>query len=453
MKNFTNKLHLTDARKIGTIIKEPIVDVTITSPPYGDLKDYGFEGQIGYGQDYESEYLEDLKIIFQQCFNITKPTGSLWIIVDTFKKRGEVKLLSFDLAQKLNEVGWRLFDIIIWDKTRTLPWSRKGQLRNTFEYILFFVKSKNFKYFIDRIKEPSELKEWWVKYPERYNPKGKVPHNIWQFNIPTQGSWSNGMIHHFCPFPPKLIERIILLTTEEGDVVLDPFAGSGVVLAQAKCMNRKFIGFELCKEYFERFEKNTVKEVSRLWGKRKEEIYKITEKQKYLEQTIEKLRKVKYPKTLIKKLAEATHLTNFVMSKLNTVFAISRSFDNNKINDKHKFLKEDIYLVFDGKMDFDKLKNSIDIIIRKKPLSKYGIIANFFLNTIDNFIEIFEKENLFDPKKLWVYARGLTNLHEGSIAFDEWKENCIKEEWHSYFKNGIPPIISNIQVHQRVIRT
>src|SRR5207253_1419630 len=148
---------------------------------------------------------------------------------------------------RLSGVGWLLKDIIIWNKTRTLPWSGHGQFRRIFEYILFFAKTSAFKYHVDRIKEPDDLKEWWVKYPERYSPKGKVPSSIWTFPIPVQGSFSRSNFRHFCPFPSSLIERILLLTTDLGDCVFDPFAGSGVVLAQAKAMGRRFIGCDVNK--------------------------------------------------------------------------------------------------------------------------------------------------------------------------------------------------------------
>ncbi len=101
------------------------VQTTITSPPYFDMKDYGVEGQVGFGQKYE-EYLEDLKEIFAQIYTVTKDDGTLWIVIDTFKRDHAVVTLPFDLVQKLNSVGWKLQEIIIWKKDKTVPWSSKG---------------------------------------------------------------------------------------------------------------------------------------------------------------------------------------------------------------------------------------------------------------------------------------------------------------------------------------
>ena len=63
-------IHKIDAREINFLITNPIVDVTITSPPYFEMKDYGYKEQIGYGQSYE-DYLNDLKVVFENVFNIT----------------------------------------------------------------------------------------------------------------------------------------------------------------------------------------------------------------------------------------------------------------------------------------------------------------------------------------------------------------------------------------------
>ena len=106
------KIHHHDARNISEIIKTPIVDVTITSPPYFDMKDYGYKEQIGFGQSY-SEYLEDLQKVFLNVFNCTKDSGTLWVVIDAFRKDGKVIPLPFDFANKIASCGWGLKEIII----------------------------------------------------------------------------------------------------------------------------------------------------------------------------------------------------------------------------------------------------------------------------------------------------------------------------------------------------
>ena len=121
-----NKIFNIDSRKIISLLKEEdLVQTTITSPPYFDMKDYGIDDQIGFGQTYEN-YLNDLQSVFEQILQRTKDDGTLWIIIDTFKRNGSIVPLPFDLANKLKEVGWHFQDIIIWEKDKTVPWSSNG---------------------------------------------------------------------------------------------------------------------------------------------------------------------------------------------------------------------------------------------------------------------------------------------------------------------------------------
>ena len=230
-----NKIFNIDSRKILSLLKdEDLVQTTITSPPYFDMKDYGIDDQIGFGQTYEN-YLNDLQSVFEQILQRTKDDGTLWIIIDTFKRNGSIVPLPFDLANKLKEVGWHFQDIIIWEKDKTVPWSSNGFVQKKIEYILFFSKNEKYKYNKDviRVYDSQQLKQWWVKYPERYNPKGKALDQVWKYPIPVQGSWGNKYVRHFCPLPKEMVATMILLSTNENDVVLDPFSGSGAVIAQA----------------------------------------------------------------------------------------------------------------------------------------------------------------------------------------------------------------------------
>ena len=268
-----NRVHRGDARILAQRLPDHSLTVTLTSPPYWGLKDYGVPHQIGWEQDYQ-DYLGDLVAIFRHVYRATRAAGSLWVVLDTFRSDGRLKLLPFEFAQCLERgVGWVPQDVIIWDKGKTLPWSHAGRMRNQFEYILCFSKGKSFKYEVDRLKEV-DPKGWWVKYPERYNPDGKVPANIWTLPIPVQGSWSSNGLRHACPFPTSLVERILLLTTDarQGHVVFDPFAGSGIVPALAEAMGRGFLAFEL-NAGFVRMYRNVVRKLVRTqWLRRSEEL-------------------------------------------------------------------------------------------------------------------------------------------------------------------------------------
>jgi len=247
-------LHQHDARDLQRLLadhsspEEPLLTATITSPPYGSLKDYGHAQQIGFGQSYQ-DYLDDMQGVFSCLHEHTKVDGSLWLIADTYMEKGDAPCplipLPFDLSAAAQAVGWTLRDVVIWQKDRTLPWSNGTRLRNTFEYVLLLVKGPEPKYRLDRLRDHHDSKEWWVRFPERYSPKGKAPSNIWTIPIPVQGSWGNGELEHSCPLPPELVRRLVFLSSDPGDVVLDPFAGSGIVPAVAERLGRKPIGCEL----------------------------------------------------------------------------------------------------------------------------------------------------------------------------------------------------------------
>ena len=197
-------------------------------------------------------------------------------------------------------------DVIVWHKDKTLPWSHRGKLRNIFEYILFFSKGPRFKYYLSRVRDTEDIKEWWVRYPERYSPQGKAPTTTWKIAIPRQGSWGDNWVRHFCPFPPELVRKIVLLTTKKSDVVLDPFAGSGVVLAQAKALGRHFIGTDLRASYRTMFKNRVLPSImaaekARGLGQSEQE-----RKRKNFSSLIWKLRKTKYPRELLR-LYEKAH--------------------------------------------------------------------------------------------------------------------------------------------------
>jgi len=302
MKDILNKYFVKDTRNVGKILgNDKLIDVTITSPPYWNLKDYGFKKQIGFGQNYK-EYLNDITKIFGEIYKNTKRTGSLWIIVDTIKIKGELLLLPFDLAKELKKIGWKLQDIIIWQKDKSLPWSHQGKFRNIFEYILFFSKTSKFKYNIKNVRELSNLKEYWVKYPERYSPQGKTPSRTWNYAIPRQGSWGkNGnYVKHACPLPPALIERIIMLTTNKQDIVFDPFAGSGSVLATAFALERKYIGIDKNANFKKMFNKDVMPAITNIIVKKNGNTEIVSLFKENFSNIIMSLRALKYPKEVIR---------------------------------------------------------------------------------------------------------------------------------------------------------
>ena len=358
-----NKVYNGDSRCLLEILPEGVqVQTTITSPPYFDMKDYGVEGQVGFGQKYE-EYFEDLKEIFAQIYTVTKDDGTLWIVIDTFKRDHAVVTLPFDLVQKLNSVGWKLQEIIIWKKDKTVPWSSKGFMQRKFEYVLFFSKQNNYKTNKDqvRIYDTQQLKKWWVKYPERYNPKGKALDEIWEFPIPVQGSWGTEYIRHFCPLPKEMVATMISISTDEEDVVFDPFAGSGAVMSQSAYMKRTYLGIEINPQYINMFEaylKSTIES-----GKKEYYSYMNTMDQVAFETTIQNLRALKYGRILLNNIEKDYGINDLKIYVQRTESSIS-----SKIKVEYTFI---------GRQLDDEFYRMISTYTNRPPLSKYGIIPTF----------------------------------------------------------------------------
>ena len=418
MKNNIFGYHLQDSRNVKDTIKTKLVDVIITSPPYWNLKDYGIDNQIGFGQNYE-KYLDELIDILNNCKDVLKDKGSMWIVVDSFKKGGNIRMLPFEIADRLQKKGWHLQDIIIWQKDKTLPWSSKGKLRNIFEYVLFFTKDNNFNFFVDNLRE-IDLKEWWPKYPERYNPKGKVPSRVWEIPIPVQG-WGNSWVRHFCPFPPRLVENILLLTTLKDGVVLDPFAGSGSVLAQAKVMGRNYIGFDLNKNYKKMFDKKVLPFFDEIWQERRIELENINKKREYLEKTILALRKLKLPLCLHKQINSSG--SKQLDLKLRGVLILDGGKKSHSVDYTFFFSNSK------GKKEY------LEQELKSPELSKFSLDATISVKDIAEFHKIIASLN----EDLYVYRKGVFNH-----PFCKLENPTLLNEENKY-----PLLVSNIYVNQK----
>lgn len=364
-KELINKIYNEDSRNLLDFLGNQVkIKSTITSPPYFDMKDYGSENQIGFGQSYE-QYLNDLQIIFEKIYSITADDGSLWIVIDSFKRDNQVITLPFDLSNKLKELGWLLQDIIIWKKDKTVPWSKNGFVQRKFEYILFFTKSNKFIYNKDNVRtfDTNQLKKWWVKYPERYNPKGKALDEIWEFPIPVQGSWGEQYIRHFCPLPKEMVSQMIELSSAENDVILDPFAGSGSVMFQSAVMKRNYIGFEINSDFIKMFENYIEKTFST--ASKEYALLDNLKGQSDFELQILNLRILKYAKLLVRDLDKnsSNYFKIFVKS-------------TGKSETKHKLVKAE-YTIIGVFADHEYIENKINELTLKPPFSKFGIEPKF----------------------------------------------------------------------------
>jgi len=376
-----------DSRNLEKIFKTKKLgkpNLILTSPPYFDIKNYGNKrGQIGYGQNYLS-YVNDIINVFHQCYNISSEIATFWLIMDSIRRDGRLIPLPFDLIDKLNhkhEKTWILKDIIIWNKYKNVPWYHKGNLKNHFEYIFFLSKNNDYKYHIDRVREIADLKKWWISYPERYNPKGKVPTNIWEFTAPIRG-WGNGCQKHFCPFPFQLVEKIISISTDPDDLIFDPFAGSGSVLAIAKQMGRNSIGIDVNIMYKKRFETEVLPGAERYWKRRVKELNKIKDNIENFRLLNTQLRKMKLCSNLTSLLSENLLSENY------RYFCINRKKKDSQIdivlisNNKKKSSKVDFSRVLSDEIqhlsDMFKLKVDFEFTNFNDFMKQYSDISKYY---------------------------------------------------------------------------
>lgn len=439
-------VHQGDARRLELVLSQhssqakPLLSATITSPPYGGLKNYGDPSQIGYGQPWD-EYLMDLRRVFRATFKHTKPDGCLWLVADTLRQRardGQVwrlEMLPFRLAAEAEREGWILRDIVIWVKDKTLPWSSRGRMRNGFEYVLFLVKSAAYKYHVDRLREPSELEQWWVRYPERYNPQGKAPSNVWAVPIPVQGSWANTAIQHACPLPADLVERMMLLSTDEQDVVLDPFAGSGVVVAEAQRLGRRGLGVELIDRHIRAFHETVLPAITERRGV--DVVQELHKQSVDLQRTILALRAVKYPKVLMRTVRE-------IDPTLPTPLAAYAL--RSKQPEPSGPLRVAVVVVLreQDRASTSEYLNALLRASRRRPASKFGISPTLSMKDEN------ELPGLHRGRQLYGYVSGRTHQTVGRCTIGNLYTLAMEPSRYS-----VPLIVSNVEVneHPRKLRS
>ena len=220
---------------------DSFVDLTITSPPYDSLRIYN-----GYSFNFES--------VAKSLFKIIKPGGVLvWIVGDETLKGSETGT-SFRQALGLKEAGFNLHDTMIWRKTNPMPKFKHKRYSDVFEYM--FVLSKGQPKTFNPLMQPSKRAGELYDYTAKLKTTGKVRQkktfninsekyrdNIWEIAV------ARNTTEHPAVFPESLVSDHIISWSNEGDIVYDPFIGSGTTALAAKKLNRSYIGSEISKEY------------------------------------------------------------------------------------------------------------------------------------------------------------------------------------------------------------
>ena len=264
-----------DCRKtLGTLKAQISIGIAdrprmcVTSPPYYGLRDYGGEeSQIGLEQSPE-EYIEQMVEVMSLVRDCLADDGTLWLnIGDSYynyksgtgeyakqsfsksrqdlpmktpkranKLKGfkdkEIMGIPWMLAFALRADGWHLRQDIIWNKPNPMPESVRDRCTKSHEYIFLLTKKRDYYFDVDSIKIPTVDGEGM-----------KRRKSVWEVQTkPYKDA-------HFAVYPPELIEPCIIAGSERGDIILDPFMGSGTTAAVAKSLGRNYIGCELHEDY------------------------------------------------------------------------------------------------------------------------------------------------------------------------------------------------------------
>jgi DNA modification methylase len=270
-------------------LKDNSIQTVITSPPYWGLRDYGNENQLGLEETVE-EYVANLVELFELIKVKLKDDGTVWLnLGDSYagnvsrasnngragfgNKREKIVSrvgvgfktkdligVPWRVAFALQSAGWYLRQDIIWAKPNPMPESVKDRCTKSHEYVFLLSKSPKYYFDSEAIKEDGvipagtkaakgSVERQGIKGVNARPPVYKIydgkrnKRDVWTITTkPFKGA-------HFAVMPEALVEPCILAGSKVGDLVLDPFAGSGTVGVVSKRYKRNFIGIELNPEY------------------------------------------------------------------------------------------------------------------------------------------------------------------------------------------------------------
>lgn len=245
MEEYLNKIICGDCLEVMKKLPDKCVDLTVTSPPYDNLRTYN-----GYSFDFEG--------IAQELYRITKDGGVVvWVVGDATINGSETGT-SFRQALYFKEIGFNLHDTMLYKKKNT-PFMRSNGYTNCFEFMFVLTKGKPKTF--NPIKEKTVRQGFemvpYGKGPEAINIKTlkelkaeKTKTNIWEYAVGLNGSTKDKIaFDHPAIFPENLAKDHILSWSNENDTILDPFLGSGTTAVACKQLNRNFIGIEISPEY------------------------------------------------------------------------------------------------------------------------------------------------------------------------------------------------------------
>lgn len=249
-----------DALNALEVLPDESVQTVVTSPPYWSLRDYQVEHQVGCAESL-SDYVDSIVAVFKKLQRVLRSDGTVWLNVGDAYTSGNRRYRAPDrknrvrkmnvrpptpdglkpkdligvpwrIAIALQSAGWWLRSEIIWAKPNAHPESVRDRPTKAHETVFLLSKSQDYFYDVDAIRGPNRRRL----------------RTIWE--IPTEPQKANGSAAgHPAVMPLTIAHRCLAITSREGSVVLDPYAGSGTTLVAARNLGRKWIGIDLNPAY------------------------------------------------------------------------------------------------------------------------------------------------------------------------------------------------------------
>lgn len=247
---FINQIHCANCVEIMAQLPNELIDLTLTSPPYDNLRSY---------QGYDFPFTD----IVNELYRVTKEGGVVvWVVSDATIKGSETGS-SFRQALQFMEIGFNLHDTMIFQKTNPIPQIYRKRYQNVFEYMFVFSKGRITTHNAIKIdclhaglELPSTTYKNYSKGEQKRSKlakpvkKQKIKGNIWEYVVGKKAE-DQAAKGHPAPFPYALALDHICSWSNMGDIVFDPMCGSGTTCVAAKQLKRQYIGIDISADYCE----------------------------------------------------------------------------------------------------------------------------------------------------------------------------------------------------------